>query len=33
VEGLEINAFESNEIFNRTGLIKQVDVYLKPGLE
>jgi hypothetical protein len=33
VDGLEINTFESNEIFNRTGLIKQVDVYLKPGLE
>ena len=33
VEGLEINAFDSNEIFNRTGLIKQVDVYLIPGLE
>jgi len=32
-EGLEINAFESSEIFNRTGLIKQVDVYLTPRLE
>ena len=32
VEGLEINALESNEIFNRTGLIKQVDVYLTPRL-
>ncbi len=32
-KGLEINAFESNEIFNRTGLIKQVDVYLTPRLE
>jgi hypothetical protein len=31
-EGLKINAFESNEIFNRTGLIKQVDVYLTPRL-
>jgi len=29
---LEINALESNEIFNRTGLIKQVDVYLTPRL-
>jgi hypothetical protein len=32
-EGLELNALESNEIFNRTGLIKQVDVYLTPRLE
>jgi len=32
-EGLEMNAFDSNEIFNRTGLVKQVDVYLTPGLE
>jgi hypothetical protein len=31
-ENLEINPFESDEIFNRTGLIKQVDVYLKPRL-
>ena len=33
MEGLEMNVFESNEIFKRTGLIKQVDVYLTPGLE
>ncbi len=32
-EGLEINAFASNEIFNRTGLIKQVDIFLIPRLE
>ncbi len=32
LDGLEINAKESNEIFNRTGLIKQVDVYLTPRL-
>ncbi len=32
-EGLELNALESNEIFNRTGLIKQVDVYLTPRLK
>ena len=32
-EVFEINAFESKEIFDRTGLIKQVDVFLKPGLE
>jgi hypothetical protein len=32
-DGLEMNVFESNEIFNRTGLIKQVDVYLTPRLE
>lgn len=32
-EGLEMNALESNAIFNRTGLIKQVDVYLTPRLE
>ena len=32
-EGLEMNAFDSNEIFNRTALVKQVDVYLTPGLE
>ena len=32
VEGLEINTLQSNEIFNRTGLIKQVDVYLRPRL-
>jgi hypothetical protein len=31
-EGLEINAIHSNEIFNRTGAIKQVDVYLTPRL-
>lgn len=31
--GLEMNAFYSNEIFNRTGLVKQVDVYLAPRLE
>lgn len=29
---LEINAFNSNEIFNRTGLVKQVDVFLTPRL-
>jgi hypothetical protein len=33
VEGLEIKALASNEIFNRTGLVKQVDVYLMPRLE
>lgn len=32
-EGLEIKALASNEIFNRTGLVKQVDVYLMPRLE
>ena len=32
-EVFEINAFESKEIFDRTGLIRQVDVFLKPGLE
>lgn len=31
-KGLEMNTFQSNEIFNRTGLIKQVDVYLSPRL-
>lgn len=31
-EALEINASHSNEIFNRTGSIKQVDVYLTPRL-
>lgn len=32
-EGLEIKALASNEIFNRTGLVKQVDVYLMPLLK
>jgi hypothetical protein len=32
VEALEINALDSNDIFNRTGVIKQVDVYLTPRL-
>ena len=32
-EGLEIKALASNEIFNRTGLVKQVDVYLMPRLK
>ena len=32
-EGLEINASESNEIWNRTGVVRQVDVYLMPRLE
>jgi hypothetical protein len=31
-EELEINALYSDEIFNRTGAIKQVDVYLTPRL-
>ncbi len=30
-EGLEINSVESNEIWNRTGVVGQVDVYLAPG--
>jgi len=31
-DGLELNVLASNEIFNRTGLIKQVNVYLTPRL-
>ena len=33
IDELKINALESNEIFNRMGLIKQVDVYLTPRLD
>jgi len=32
-EGLKIDILASNEIFNRTGIVKQVDVYLCPRLE
>ena len=32
LQGLTIDAATSNEIFNRTGLVKQVDVYLNPRL-
>jgi hypothetical protein len=32
-KGLGIDALVSNEIFNRTGLVKQVDVYLTPRLK
>lgn len=32
-EGQKIDVLTSNEIFNRTGLVKQVDVYLYPRLE
>jgi len=32
-EGLRIDVSTCNEIFNRTGSVKQVDVYLLPGLE
>jgi len=31
--GLALTAAESQDIFNRAGLIKQVDVYLTPGME
>jgi hypothetical protein len=31
--GLEMNAFESNEIFNRTGFVKQVDAFITPRLD
>ncbi len=33
VAGLALNAVESQDIFNRTGLLKQVDIYLTPELE
>jgi hypothetical protein len=32
LQGSTIDAATSNEIFNRTGLVKQVDVYLNPRL-